>query len=105
MSYASIERISKPNDIELSTRQRSCNLKLLKILQMKRMKSNDVLIPEDKKVILRLYSAHHKNNSIFVFFEHLKNCADDKTKELVIDEIDGKKQMVILETKLKYSTA
>ena len=87
MSYALIERINKPKDIELSTRLRSCNLKLLKILQMERIKSNDILIPEDKEVILRLYATHHRNSSIFVFFEHLKNCADDKTKELVIDEI------------------
>jgi hypothetical protein len=51
--------------------------------------NNRVLYPEELETLKQSYIDHHSRGQTAIFMQHVKNCSNMRTTELVIDAIQG----------------
>jgi hypothetical protein len=64
------------------------NVSLIRIL-LKDRPSDGVLYPEEQSKLQTYYLDHHDKGQTAIFMEHVNNCANMRTTELVMDAILG----------------
>jgi hypothetical protein len=51
--------------------------------------NNRVLYPEEQETLKQSYFDHHRRGQTAIFMQHVRNCSNMRTTELVIDAIQG----------------